>query len=237
MDYEQLRKYQRKEKNTAKLVELKTGFYNELSDYISRMEAKYRENMDPEQKKKLENIRKVARDLYKKRERKIISRTLSSTSLEEANYNLLEREKKLFKQIKDKIRKGRADLDRILEGEKVKTSEIQQEAAETTEEEPKKEKETSKTSEGRETAEKTKKTEEETEKPKEETQKEKEPDEGLNKVMVKILKEVPEFVSQNLQKLGPYEPESTVKVPEKEAEVLVEKGFAERKEKETKEGE
>lgn len=225
MEYEELRKYQRKEKNTAKLVELKKGFYEELSDLVSEKSSKYKEEMDPEVKKKLENIKKIARDLYKKRERKIISRALRTTELEEEDYKLLEREKKLFKEIREAIEEERKQLDKVLKGEPLQGLEEESRELEETEKSEGELQTTSETDLEEETAESELKNEEE-----------KETGEGLNKVMVRILKEVPEFVSQNLQELGPYEPESTVEVPEKEAEVLVDKGLAERTNQETKEG-
>ena len=50
--------------------------------------------------------------------------------------------------------------------------------------------------------------------------------EDLNMVLVRILKNLPEFVSET-GKLGPFESNQIVRLPEKEAQLLVEKKFAE----------
>ncbi|MFW5902889.1 MAG: hypothetical protein ACOCTT_03305, partial [archaeon] len=76
MDYDQLRKYLRKEKNTAKLVQVRDGFYQKLNELMKEKHEEYQETMSPKVKKDLENIKKIAKDIYRKRERKMISRTL-----------------------------------------------------------------------------------------------------------------------------------------------------------------
>jgi len=200
MDYEQLRKHQRREKNTAKLTEIPENFYEELESLIKQKEQEYRESMDYEAKNQLDNIRKIAKDLYKRRERKIITRALKETQQTNPKYHLVDREKKIFQEISELIEKERNFLKNMLMGTHTKP--------ETKEKEETKEKQQTEEE----------KTEEQT----------KSSSQELNKVMVKILKEVPSFVSHNLEKLGPYQPNTKVRIPEKQAKILSEKGLAEK---------
>jgi len=223
MDYKELRKYQRKEKNTAKLVEIRTGFYEELKELIKQKQEKYQEEMDPKTKKELENIKKIARDLYKKRERKILSRVLKESPDDIRQYNLTNKEKEIYKELRSAIQNGRDQLQQILQPQQGnETSEKPQDNTnpEKTEEKPEKE-------------EQEEKLQTQEQKTREQTP---EQDEDLNKVMVKILKEVPEFVSDNLKKLGPYKPDTKIKLPEQQAEILSEKGLAKKVEKQKTQG-
>lgn len=207
LDYEELRKCQRREKNTAKLLELKDNFYEELKQLIKEKESHYKQKMDYEAKNSLDNIRKIAKDLYKRRERKIMTRALKEAE-QAKKYNLAGKEKQLFQKIREVIEDERKSLQEILEG----IEETMEEANKQTEE----------------TDKQTEETEDEEEVEKTEEKKEDTHDQDLNKVMVKILKEVPSFVSQNLEKLGPYQPDTKVKLPEKQARMLSEKGLAEK---------
>ena len=210
MDYKELRKYQRKEKNTANLVEIRKGFYEELKELVKQKQEKYQEEMDPKIKKELDNIRKIAKDLYKKRERKILSRAIKENPDDIREYNLTNKEKEIYKELRNAVQNGRDQLKQVLHLKKPNTTEE-------TEKERKEKQE--KTEEQNETV----KIKEESES---EGEKERAQDEDLNKVMVKILKEVPEFVSDNLKKLGPYKPDTEIKLPEQQAEILSEKGLA-----------
>ncbi|GEM_PF-1968552 len=201
MDYDQLRKYLRKEKNTAKLVQVKDGFYEKLKELMKEKHQEYEETMSPKIKKDLENIKKIAKDIYRKRERKILSRALKYAEKNPEEYNLTRKEREIYQNLRKTIKKGREDLENILEGKK------------TSDEEEMNIKQPSKKEE------------------KEKTRKKKTQDEDLNKVMVKILKEVPEFVSDNLQKLGPYKPDTKIKIPKEQAKILSKKGLAKKIEK------
>ncbi|MFW5902773.1 MAG: hypothetical protein ACOCTT_02720, partial [archaeon] len=114
-------------------------------------------------------------------------------------YNLTQKERQIYQDLRKALKKGREDLERILEGK----GDTEQE----------------------ETQAQIKKPSEKKEKQGEKREKETK-DEDLNKVMVKILKEVPEFVSDNLQKLGPYKPDTKIKIPKEQAKILSNKGLA-----------
>ncbi len=216
MDYDKLRKYQRKEKNTAELVNLKKEFYEELKKLVKNKKEKYQEEMSAKAKKKLDNIKRTANDLYRRREKKIVSRALRTNDEDMKKYNLTQREEELYQKLRKTIQKGRKDLEQTLEGKKpLKDSEKQEKEKEKDKQSMKEEKDLEETKEELEAAENTEK----------ETQNQ---DEHLNKVMVKILKEVPQFVTDNLKKLGPYQPDTKIKLPEEQAEILSEKGLAEK---------
>ena len=53
-------------------------------------------------------------------------------------------------------------------------------------------------------------------------------EQDLNMVLVRILQEVPKFVSSDMQEYGPFQPRDLIRLPEKEANLLIQRGFAEK---------
>jgi len=128
--YETLFELLRREKNREEIQKLDAGFLNDASNYIKEKIELYNEQKGKddlfaaEETRKAElqitNIKKILRELYERREKKIIGMAIdasrSSVSLIETT-NLLKEEKRIFDELVslfDKYRKGL--LYHMLEG-------------------------------------------------------------------------------------------------------------------------
>jgi len=206
--YETLFEMLRREKDKEELQKLSNSFF---SDVITYLEDKKKTFSDVtlesfRDKKKLEeefeNIRKILKDLYERREKKIvnlalnISRTKSNLIDTSA---LLNEEKELFDSLIRALDSGRESIiNNLLESklpsfEKVK-SELKT-ADEKNKEEPLKE--------------------------------EIKPEEGKTTKMVRFVNAVPKFVGKELEEYGPFEEEDVASLPKEIANVLIEKGRVE----------
>ncbi|MBW2980185.1 hypothetical protein KY360_02090 [Candidatus Woesearchaeota archaeon] len=211
--YETLFEILRREKDKEELQKLSDSFF---SDVIAYLEDKKKALSDATlqsfgDKKKLEdelgNIRRILKDLYERREKKIvnlalnISRTKSNLIDTSA---LLNEEKSLFDSLIRNLDYGRESiLNNLLESktpgfeqpkvEEPKTKDVQTDAA------PKEE-------------------------PKEEASKE---ENHKNTKMVRFTNAVPKFVGKELEEYGPFEEEDVANLPTEIANVLIEKGRVE----------
>lgn len=70
MNYEDLRKYQRMERNASNLAEVDKEFFTKLSVLIKDHKEKYEQTKSIEDLKTLENIIKIARDIFERREQR-----------------------------------------------------------------------------------------------------------------------------------------------------------------------
>ena len=87
MNYEDLRKYQRMERNAPNLVEIDDKFYSKLLSLIKEHKEKYDKTRAIEDLKTLENILKIARDVFERREQKILLKSLRCTRSNELEEN------------------------------------------------------------------------------------------------------------------------------------------------------
>jgi DNA replication initiation complex subunit (GINS family) len=192
MNYEDLRRFQRMERNSSKLGELSRGFYDELSQLLSSQKAKCKEGQ-AEETKVFENMIKTARDVFDRREQKILTKAMRFARTNETEKDVItDEEKTLFEKLSEDLKKSRQDFEMLLIGngkarDLKKIQNINDIPA---------------INNGQ-------------------------AGEDLNIVMVRILKKVPKFVSGDLKEYGPFEANSIVKLPRKEADLLSNRNFIE----------
>ena len=191
MNYEDLRKFQRMERNASNLAEIPSSFYYELNELIKEQKEKYEKTHSIEDAKVLENLHKIALDIYGRREMKILTKALKAANSGLKENNLVEFEVNFFNDAVKLIKENKSNFDKVLVGE------FSEESAEKV------------------LSEKVGKIEGEEEA------------EDLNMVLVRILQNMPKFVSSEGKELGPFESNQMVRLPSKEAHLLVEKEFAE----------
>ncbi|MFH1398546.1 MAG: hypothetical protein ABIG95_00360 [Candidatus Woesearchaeota archaeon] len=190
--YETLFDMLRNEKNHEELQKLESTFFEDLVAYIkdkknltNKPDKQLFSNLEQEKaRKQLENINRLIKELYERREKKIINMALirsRTTSIIDESA-LLTQEKELFDAINQALDKGRGRmLVRLLEAEL----------------------------------------------PISEQQKKPEPIVEENKVLIRFLQPVPQFVGKNLEVYGPFEEEDLAKIPAELANILLKKGKAE----------
>ena len=183
MDYEDLRRYQRMERNSASLADLDPDFYTKLNNLIQEFTRNYEATRSINDVKTLENIKKIALDIFERREQKLVIQSLKCVrNNEEDTRHLVEYERSTFQALCKEVRAHRESFERLLVGE---NTVIAEKTPETT------------------------------------------VSEDLNMVLVRILKDIPKFVSSNMTELGPFEANQIKRLPIKEATILTDKQFAE----------
>jgi len=205
--YETLFEILRREKDKEELQKLSDSFFNDVIIYL---EDKKKALSDVTlqsfgDKKKLEeefgNIKKILKDLYERREKKIVNLALN-ISRTKSNLidtsGLLKEEKELFDSLMNALDNGRENIIKKLLESKIPSFEQPK-----TEEPEVKDKET-------------------VESPKEEPNK-------IEKdtKMVRFVNAVPKFVGKELEEYGPFEEEDVANLPVEIANVLIQKGRVE----------
>jgi DNA replication initiation complex subunit (GINS family) len=211
--YETLFELLRREKNREELQNLDETFFNDVAEYLKEIKESIKQQKTKqdlfaaEELKKAEiqeeNIRKILRELYERREKKIMSlamdksRTASNIMDTSA---LLEQEKELYDRLVallDRFRKG--ILFNLLEAETplIDTPTIKKPSLE----------------------------------PEIDPEVEKEVDNVLEKELtekkIKLTEAIPKFISEDLKEYGPFEAAETIILPSTIAELLIDKGKAE----------
>ena len=116
MNYEDLRRFQRMERNSSKLGELSRGFYDELSQLLSSQKAKCKEGQ-AEETKVFENMIKTARDVFDRREQKILTKAMRFARTNETEKDVItDEEKTLFEKLSEDLKKSRQDFEMLLIG-------------------------------------------------------------------------------------------------------------------------
>lgn len=147
------------------------------------------------------NAKRVFDKIIGSRQDKIVKNAKISvkSDVKSSNLNLLPREQEFFREVKQKFKSYSDEIDNIIEGD-------------------------SETVENIEPDDQIKKTEKKHEKSGGET--EESTEEGYN--MVKIVSKVPEFMGTDLESYGPFEEGEEAEIPEENAEILVNRGSAEK---------
>ena len=219
LTYETLYELVRREKSRDELQELMPDFYKSVLEYIKEkremLVKSVTGNTASECNFKVEqqvnNIKKLVRDLYDKRERKIcnlaIMKVRTVGSITDFS-SMLPSEKRLFDNISRELEDSRKEwLDSVLFEritESMINKKVQQEETEQTQEEESPEMNP------------------ETKNPESEQQE----TEITSKKTVEIIAAVPKFVGKNLEKYGPYGPGESVELPADIADILIRKGKA-----------
>ena len=112
ISYKSLRKIQQIEKNSPVLSELKSSFYNELFEYLIKLDKRL-EKESSSQKQMLirdetQNTKKIVTNVYEQREKKILLAAISKARGGNPNLkNMLDAEKNLFDSVLDLLLQSR----------------------------------------------------------------------------------------------------------------------------------
>lgn len=115
INYKSLRKIQQTEKNSSVLTNIKPDFYQNLSEYIDNLDTRL-EKESSDQKKilikdELQNIKKIADNIYEQREKKILLLAISKVRGGAPDLkNMISFEKDLFESIYQKMLDSRKNI-------------------------------------------------------------------------------------------------------------------------------
>jgi len=121
IDFEELRRIHRQEKNSQQLAELSEDFLNELKDYLAEKKAEYLKNIEKGSTTSEDflNIQRMAREILEIRERKILKKAFHAAMSPETEQEplLSGEEKKLFSSIYKVVCEYKKYLDGIFVAE------------------------------------------------------------------------------------------------------------------------
>lgn len=187
MNVEELRTIQRLERNALKLADLPASFYDDLRDLVIGSRAKYESTHSPEDLRALENVVKMSRDVFERREQKLVMKSLRFIRTGEDDAKLSGFEKPVFGSLVSSMRQFHNDFESILVAEAPKAALVQpagqQAQAPATN--------------------------------------------GVTETLIRVLKSIPKFVSADMKEYGPFDANAIIKLPKKEAELLLVRQFAE----------
>lgn len=238
MTFQYLRELQKKEKDNAELQLLDHEFYKKVSEYIgrkTRMSEQKSSFSNESQEDSTERILPIIKDIFNRRETKIINGALMSARSSIEVKNMLVEEKILFHHIKTGIVENRKRLEDILkgivwnvelEGADSKESSAQQPAdseklqnflSPTVTDIPKEQQ----TNQDQAPKDQQTNTFPQTAEPTETVPK-------AQLAKLRILEDIPAFVAEDLETYGPWNKGSVVDCPEMVAGIFVKTGKAER---------
>jgi len=115
ISYKTLRKIQQTEKNSPVLTELKSDFYNTLSEYLENLSNRLeRETSAQKQillKDEIQNTKKIATNIYEQREKKILLAAISKARGGNPDLkNMIDMEKNLYDPVLDLMLKSRKNF-------------------------------------------------------------------------------------------------------------------------------
>ncbi len=212
--YETLYELLRREKSKDELQKLDESFFRDVLDYLKEkarivqeaagkfdmFSVEERENTQNQ----LNNVRRILKELYEKREKKIIEMALNKSKTNSNiidTANLLAKEHELYNETVRTLDSFRKNI--LLTLLELKPPEIaQQPPPEPVPEPPAPEPEPG---------------------PPEPLP---EPEPASDKIKVKFLQKVEQFVGKELELYGPFEPETVAELPKEIADILVNKGSA-----------
>jgi len=121
IDYDELRRIHRLEKNTSKLVEVDEDFIDSLHDFVEEEKKKYiasLKNFSSSDVREFANLKRVVEEIFLMREKKILNKALISAHTKEAEAEkMAKQEKETFKRLL-KVLEEHYDLFASFFGEK-----------------------------------------------------------------------------------------------------------------------
>jgi len=117
MNYEDLRRFQRMEKNSARLGEIGNSFYDDLTQLVRDCKEKCTSGTS-EDARLFENVAKTARDIFDRREQKIIMKAMRFAKTNEIEKDAITGEEKAFAdRLIDELKKNRTSFETLIAGE------------------------------------------------------------------------------------------------------------------------
>ncbi len=198
--FSELRKIQKQESRQEELTELDDSFVLKVADYLETKKEVSGEGRE------YRNAKRVFDKIIGLREEKIVknARLAVKSGVDASELNLLPTEQQLFLDMKEQFSEHRDRLDDRIDSGMVETPDLQ---------------EPEKSDEG-----------DEEEDEAEESEDEDELEDEEDEVVVKITSEVPEFMGTDLETYGPFEEGEEAEVPKENAEILINRGNAEKAE-------
>ena len=253
--YETLFDVLRRERSREELQKLDDTFFDDVAEYLKEKKAILEQSSDQSELFKaseaektriqLHNIRKILKELYEARERKIINRAVNKvkTGSEMIDTSaFLIQEQSLFQDMADLLTKYRQEiLIGLVNGDAPKSKEREEinkqnkettqttqptEIAENEEAEPKPPAEEIAEEPEAKAPETEKKEDKDTKK--EEPKVEEDSKEESSNIKVKFLHSLPKFVGKNQEVFGPFAQDETTNLPGEIANILIKKGRAEK---------
>jgi len=125
LDYDELRRIHRLEKNTSKLVEVEDDFITSLQIFVEEEKKKYLaslKNFSSSDAREFTNLKRIVDDIFQMREKKILNKSLISAHTNDYDdTNMAKEEKETFKKI-FKVLSEHREIFHSLFGEKEKVS-------------------------------------------------------------------------------------------------------------------
>jgi DNA replication initiation complex subunit (GINS family) len=216
--YETLFELFRREKDRQELQKLWDTFVVDVCGFVKEQDKLLSEISDSEKKRAelhLDNVKRVIKELYEKREKKLVSMSLDRTRTRADIFDtsiMLESERELFNSLVGVLNNGRTTcLSQMVCSSKTSVPEVNTNVS-TSESTVKKTKEEQSPSESQESSIPKKPVEESNEKPTK---------------MIRFICAVPKFLGPNLEQYGPFEEEDVASLPTKVSDILITKERAE----------
>ena len=119
LNYRTLRKIQQMEKNSPVLTDLKSNFYIELVEYLENLNNRLEKEISSQKKllltEEIQNIKKIAINIYEQREKKILLAAISRARGGNPDLkNMADKEKNLFETIINLMSKSRKNVLKII---------------------------------------------------------------------------------------------------------------------------
>lgn len=126
LSYDEIRRIHREEKNSSRLVEVESGFYNELNDFIKEEKKEYLDSLKDFSMGKARgftNMKKMVEEIFMMREKKILSRALIASRTEEVTKrNMASQEEALFESVMCSLEKHNSLLEELFSAAEKKDS-------------------------------------------------------------------------------------------------------------------
>ncbi|MDO8538322.1 MAG: hypothetical protein Q7S21_05545 [archaeon] len=127
LNYDEIRRIHRLEKNTSKLVEVETDFFNSLNEFIKAEKEDYISSLKDfsiAKARNFTNLKKMVEEIFSLREKKILSLALVSARTNELNEeHMALQEKQLYSEMVKVLNKHKKMTDEIFDGSSSKSSE------------------------------------------------------------------------------------------------------------------
>lgn len=127
LNYDEIRRIYRLEKNTSKLVELQEDFFDTLTDFILEEKQNYfssMEDLDFAKARNFTNLKKMVEEILSLREKKILNKALVASKTSEPNNELMAtEEKKMFNEMFKILEAHNSLIESVFAGKQKKTQE------------------------------------------------------------------------------------------------------------------
>jgi DNA replication initiation complex subunit (GINS family) len=230
LTFSELRKTQKKEDREEELADLGEKFLLRVSNYFDK-----KKKTEGENSREYKNARRVLDKIISLREEKIVkeARLSVKTDGRDKEVNLLPEEQELFRKLKSDFEKHRSRVDEKIDSESLPaggrdpSEEVTKEVKKAeTDEEPVEGKENTRKVDAESNSKVEESSTDKDSRSEEEAESIDEAEEGYS--IVKTTSNVPEFMGTDLEAYGPFDEGERVEIPDDNAEILVNRGNAER---------